>query len=143
MGTADHHGLSQNVSSGSADVGAGDDDLTGLKLHGAGGVADLLDLAVGFDVVTGVHGSQELHVVVGTEQALIAIALDQQLRGDITEQVDHVGAVHQISAVMSILGAHTQAKHRSHLFHKFFLLQNFGRAISQTPDPAVTASFWV
>ena len=126
MSHADNDGLVQLVSSGSADIGAGNDDLAGLEAHGAGGVADLLDLAIGLNVVAGVHGSLELHHVVSAEQALIAVALDEQLGGHVTEQMHHVCAVHQVSAVVSILCAHTQPQGRSDLFHKFFLLHKFG-----------------
>ena len=46
---------------GSAGANVAHDDLAGLEAHGAGGVADLLDLAIGLNVVSGVHGSLELH----------------------------------------------------------------------------------
>ena len=85
------------------------------------------DLTVGLDVVAGVDRRLELDVVVRAEQALIAVALDQQLGGHVAEQVNHVGAVHQVAAVVGVLGGHAQADHRGILllFHVIPLLNFF------------------
>ena len=72
LGNGHHNGLIQEISSGIADVGAGHRHLAGLKLHLAGGVADVCNLTVGLDEVAGIHRRLELNVVVGTEQALVA-----------------------------------------------------------------------
>ena len=124
--TADHDGLSQDVGSGIVDVGTRNDDLAGLELHLTGRVADVSDLTNGLDVVTGVNGSQELDVVISAEQALIAVLDDQQLGSNVTEQVDHVGAVDQVSAVMGVLSAHAESQHRLNSFHVCFLLKFYG-----------------
>ena len=70
------------------------------------------DLAVCLNEITGVNGSLELNVVVRAEQALVSVTLDQQLGGHVAEQMDHVGAIHQIPAVVSVLGRHAQPDHR-------------------------------
>ena len=122
--TADHHGLSQNIAGRIVDVGTGRDDFLGDEGHLAGGVADIGDLAGSLDIIAGMNGSHELDFVISLEQALVAVVHDQQLGSHIAEQVNHVGAVHQVAAVVGVLRAHTQAKHRSDLFHRCFLLQN-------------------
>ena len=116
LGNGHHNGLIQEIGSGVADVGAGHRHLAGLKLHLAGGVADVCNLTVGLDEVAGIHGRLELNVVVGTEQALVAVALDQQLGSHVAEQMHHMGTVHQVSAVVGVLGGHPQTDHRGVLF---------------------------
>ena len=77
------------------------------------------DLTVGLDEVAGVDRGLKLNVVVGTEQALVAVTLDQQLGGHIAEQVHHMRAVHQVAAIVCVLRGHAQADQRSilPLFH--------------------------
>ena len=122
LGHGHDDGLFQNIGGGVADVGAGGNDLAGLEAHLAGGVADVGDFPVCLDVVAGIHGGLEFDVVVGAEQALVAVQLDQQLGGHVTEQVDHVGAVHQIASIVGILRGHTDADQRGVLF--FFHLES-------------------
>ena len=112
-------GLLQEISSRIADVGAGDSHLAGLKLHLAGGIADVSDLTIGLDEVAGIHRRLELNVVVSAEKALVAITLNQQLGGYVAEQMHHMSAIHQVSAVVGVLCRHPQTDHRGVLllFH--------------------------
>jgi hypothetical protein len=66
------------------------------------------NLAIGLDVIAGVHGRLKLDVVVSAEQALVAVGLNEQLGRHVAEEVDHVGSVHQVPAVVGVLGGHAQ-----------------------------------
>lgn len=111
-GGAGHENLlRQHFGGGVADVGTGLDDLVGLEAHLAAGVADVGDFAVGLDVVAGVDGGFEFDHVVGAEEAFVAVLDDEELGGDIAEEVKHVGAVDEVAAIVCVLGAHADAEH--------------------------------
>ena len=55
---------------------------------------------------------QELDPLVGREEALVPVLEDQELRGHISEQLEHPGPIHQIAPVMGIVAAHPQSDHR-------------------------------
>lgn len=107
LGPADHDGFFQEVGSRGADVGTGSDYLSGFEFHGSGSVSDLGDFPIGFDVIAGIGGSQEFHFLIAEKESFVTVAFDQQLRGHISEKVDHMGAIHQASAVMGILVRHS------------------------------------
>ena len=72
-GAADHYGFGQNIGGGSADVRTGNDHFACFKYHFAGCVAKRNNFSAGFDVVAGVDGGEELHVVIGAEKAFVAV----------------------------------------------------------------------
>ena len=111
-GAADEDFLLEYVGGRVADVGTGLDDLVGLEAHLAAGVADMGDFAVGFDIVAGVDGGLEFDHVVGAEETFVAVLDDEELGGDIAKEVEHVGAVDEVSTVVGVLGAHADAEHR-------------------------------
>ena len=70
------------------------------------------DFAVGLDVVAGIDRGLELHHVVGAEETFVAVLDDKEFGGDIAKEVKHVCAVDEVAAVVCVLGAHADAKHR-------------------------------
>ncbi len=56
-------------------------------VHYAGGLVDGAKMLQLLDVVAGPHRCQELHLVIGNEQTLVAVAPDQQFGGDVTEEL--------------------------------------------------------
>jgi len=109
--TANEDFLFKHIGGAGADVGTGLDDLVGLEAHLAAGVANVGDLAISLDVVAGIDGSLEFNHVVGAEETFVAVLDDEKFGGDIAKEVQHVGTVNEVSAIVGVLGAHTNAEH--------------------------------
>ena len=107
LGPADHDRFFQKVGSRRADIRAGGDHLSGFEFHDSGSVADFGDFAGCFDVIAGVGGGQKFYFLIAEEEPLVPVAFDQQFGGHVSEKVDHMGAIHQASAVMGILVRHS------------------------------------
>ena len=114
---ADHDRLGQHFGRARADVGTRLDDLARFEFHAAGGVADAVDLAVRFDVVARIDRREKLDHVVRAEQTFVAVALDEKLGRNVAEQMHHVRAVNQVSAVVCILRAHAESDQGCDFFH--------------------------
>ena len=67
------------------------------------------DFAVGFDIVARIHGGFEFNHVVGAEKAFVAVLFDKELGSHVAKQMDHVGSVNQIAAIVGVLCAHANA----------------------------------
>ena len=117
-GTADKDALFKHFGSTGADFGKGADDLVGLKLHLAGSVADVSDFAVSLNIVAGINGSLEFDHIVSTEKAFIAILFDKEFGSHIAKEMNHVGAINEIAAIVGVFCAHANAEHRGncHIF---------------------------
>ena len=109
-GAADNDGRVEKIRRGGVDITAGDYYLACLEYHLAGGVAYGYDLAVSFDVIAGIDGSEELDVVVSAEQSLVAVELYEKLGRDVSEKMYHVRAVNKVPSVMSVLCRHAETK---------------------------------
>lgn len=107
LGPADHDGFFEEVGSRRADVRTGGYHLSGFEFHDSGSVPNFGDFTGGFNVITGVGGSQEFYFLIAEEKSFVTVAFDQQFRSHISEKVDHMGAIHQASAVMGILVRHS------------------------------------
>jgi hypothetical protein len=87
----------------------GADHLARLEFHRARGPPQAHDAPDRLDVVAGVHRREELDLVVGDEQALVAVAADQQLGGHVAEELEHLRAVDEIARVVGVVRAQAQA----------------------------------
>lgn len=121
-GTAHKDALLKHLGSAGADVGTSLNDLVGFEFHLAAGIADMGDFAISFDIVTGIDRSLELNHIIGTEETFVAILLDEKFGGYVTKEVNHVGAINQISTIVGVLGAHADAEHRCNCHSAYFLM---------------------
>jgi DNA-binding MarR family transcriptional regulator len=108
-GRDDHDGVGEDQGRGVAARGVGAADHAGLEGELAAAAADRGDRGGGLDDVAGQHRGAELHVGVGREQALVAVGPDAHLGGDVAEQPEHVGPVHQVPAVVGVAVLHVPA----------------------------------
>ena len=108
-GAAHKDTLLKHLGCTGADFGQGTDNLVSLELHLARGVANVGDFAVGFDIVARIHGGFEFDHVVGAEETFVAVLFDKEFGCHVAKQMDHVGTVNQIAAIVGVLCAHTNA----------------------------------
>ena len=59
----------------------------------------------------------EFHHIISLEQAFVAVTENQQLGGHVSEKMEHMRSVNQVSAIMGVLGAHPHTDHRFVLGH--------------------------
>lgn len=109
---ADENFLFKNIGCGIGDVGASLDDFVSLKAHLARSIANVGNLAVSLDIIASVDGGFELDHVVGAEETFITVLDDEKFGGNVAKKMKHVCTINKISAVMGILCAHANAKHR-------------------------------
>src|ERR1700730_6988271 len=75
------------------------DHLACFELDLARAVSEPNDPARCFDEIAGIDGREKLDGLVRGEQPLVAVAADQELRGDVSEQAEHARAVDEVAAV--------------------------------------------
>src|SRR3954447_26770018 len=92
--------LGQEVGGGVAHLRASRDLLPDLELDRAARGAHAYDRTPGPDEVAAVERRQELHLLVAGEQALVAVGADRQLGDDVAEELEAVGTVDQVAAVV-------------------------------------------
>src|SRR5262249_19182637 len=68
--------------------------------------------AVRLDEVTAINGREKLYVIIGAEKALVAIETDAEFSSYVAEELQHLGAIDQIAAVMRVVHAHPYANRR-------------------------------
>ena len=86
---------------GASAVAALGDDVC-RERHLAGPAPDPGDLAGDLEDVAGAHGSEELHVGVRREQALVAVGDDAHLGRHVAEQPEAVRPVHEVAGVVGV-----------------------------------------
>jgi hypothetical protein len=71
------------------------------------------------------YGGEKLDTVVGDEQALVAVAADQQLGRDVAKQMQHSCAVNESAGVMGIVRADAQTYQAGQFLHGDLLRLSF------------------
>src|SRR5690606_11952210 len=80
--------------------------------HLATGAPGRDDPPPGLDVIAGPHGRQKFDVIVGPEEPLVAIVANQQLGRHVAKELQRLRAVHQVPAVVGIVGREPHADRR-------------------------------
>src|SRR5207342_37837 len=109
--------LLERVGGRRADVGAGGDVLPDLEVDGAAGVPHPYDRPLRPHEVAAEERSQELDRLVSGEEPLIAVGADRELGDDVAEELEPVGTVDEVPAVVDVRRREPHAQLDGHAFH--------------------------